>query len=73
MVMDSLVDALRSSHGALDVKRSYILPVLLQERNQEVDAKGDIGYQVVISHAYVANSNSNTQGLWNRYGMNKIK
>ena len=42
-----LEDPLWPSHTALDVQRAYVLPVLLQKGDKEVDPEVDIGNQVI--------------------------
>ncbi len=37
-----LVDTVGSAHGALDVERLDVLPILLQERNQEIHSQLDV-------------------------------
>ena len=59
----SLIDALWFSHGTLDVQRSDVLPVFLQQRYEEVDTKSDVVYQVLICHSNVTDGDGNTQGL----------
>lgn len=59
----NLIQTLWLSHGALEVESSYILPVLLQKRNQEVDSKVNICYKLILSHFNVANSHSKAQNL----------
>lgn len=59
----SLVDADRLAHRRLDKKGANILPVLLQERHQEVDGKHDVGGQLVFGHRDVADGNTNAENL----------
>lgn len=59
----NLIQTLWLSHGALEVESSYILPVLLKKRNQEVDSKVNICYKLILSHFNVANSHSKAQNL----------
>ena len=61
--MVQLVQALRDSHGGLDVNRADVLPVLLEQRNQEVDGQMDILGQVVSRHGNVSDGNTETQHL----------
>ena len=58
-----LIHLLWPSHGALDVKRAYILPVLLQERHKEVDTQSDVADQVVIGHGDITDGNGKAQDL----------
>jgi len=58
-----LVQTLAGTHGALDVKRADVLPVLLQQRHQEVDGQTDVGSQVIRLHGNVADSHGQAQDL----------
>ena len=58
-----LVYLLGFSHGALDVERAYVLPILLQQRNKEVDGKMNVGNQVIFTHLNMANGYSQAQHL----------
>jgi len=58
-----LVETLAGAHGALDVKRAHVLPVLLEKRHQEIDGQTDVGGQIVGLHGHVANGNGQTQDL----------
>lgn len=60
---ESLIEALWLSHGALDVERSDILPVLLQQRHQEIHRQVDVVDQLILGHLDVTNGNSQTQNL----------
>ena len=58
-----LINLLGSSHGALDVERADVLPVLLQQRDKEVNGQVDIGHQVILTHLNVTNGYSKTKDL----------
>ena len=58
------VELVRLAHGALHIQRPHILPVLLEQGDQEVDGQVDVTDQLVLSHLDVANSHSQTQDLW---------
>jgi len=58
-----LEQALTGPHGALDVERTDVLPILLEERYQEIDGQTDVGCQVVGSHGHVARGNGETEHL----------
>ena len=58
-----LEDSLGWSHGAFDVKRPDVLPVLLQQGHQEVDGQCDVGVQLVWGHAHMTNAGRQTQNL----------
>jgi len=60
---DLLVETLAGAHGALDVERADVLPVLLQKRNQEIDGETDVGGQVIGLHGHVADGDGQTQDL----------
>lgn len=60
---DHLIDSVGWTHRTLDVQRSNVLPVLLQQRDQEVDGQVDVGGQLFQLHANIANSNGQTQDL----------
>ena len=58
-----LVETLAGAHGALDVERADVLPVLLQQRDQEIDGQTDVGGQVIRLHGHVANGNGQAKDL----------
>lgn len=60
---ESLIEALWLSHGALDVECSDILPVLLQQRHQEIHCQVDVVDQLILGHLDMTNGNSQTQNL----------
>jgi len=45
------------------VKRSDVLPVLLEERDQEVDGKHDVGKDLVLSHVAVSDGDTEAENL----------
>jgi hypothetical protein len=51
------------AHRRLQIERLDVLPMLLQQRNKEVNGQHDIGNQLVFSHFYVTNSNTQTEHL----------
>ena len=51
------------AHRALDEQGLDVLPVLLQQRHQEVDGEHGVGNQLVLGHAYVPNGNTQAQHL----------
>ena len=59
----SSVEPLHWAHGGLDVQRPHVLPVLLQQRDQEVHGEMDILDKIVFSHTHVANSNRQAKHL----------
>jgi hypothetical protein len=58
---DHLVEALGRRHRSLDRQAAHILPALLQQRDEVVDGQHDVGDQLVLGHADIANSNTHTQ------------
>ena len=61
--MQNLVNSLSRAHRALDVESADVLPVLLQERHQEVDGKCDVAIEIFMGHVNVSNSHSQAQHL----------
>jgi hypothetical protein len=61
--MINLVESLRRRHGSLDGQASNVLPSLLQQRDQVVDGQHDVGDQLILSHANVANGNTHAENL----------
>ena len=59
----SSVQSLRLPHGALDVKTLDILPVLLQQRHQEVHGQMDVLDQLLLGHVHVTHGDTETQHL----------
>jgi hypothetical protein len=58
-----LVQALGRRHRSLDSQAAHVLPAFLQERHQVVDSQHDVGDQLVLSHANIADSDTHTQDL----------
>merc|ERR1719188_2431010 len=56
-----LVKSLDWTHGGLDVETLDILPVLLQQGNQEVHGQVDVLDKFFLGHSNVANSNTEAQ------------
>jgi len=59
----NLVQSLNSSHGGLDVEALHVLPVLLQQRDQEVHGQVDILGKLFLSHLDMTNSNIEAENL----------
>ena len=57
------VEPLHRAHGGLDVQGPHVLPVLLQQRDEEVHGKMNILDKVILSHTHVANSNGQAEHL----------
>jgi len=58
-----LVESLSRTHGALDVQRPDVLPVLLEKGDEEVDGQVDVLDQLLLAHADVADSHAQAQDL----------
>jgi len=58
-----LVEPLRFAHGGLDVQTLDVLPVLLQQRHEEVHGEADVLHQLLLRHVHVADRNTETQHL----------
>ena len=58
-----LVKPLNFAHGGLDVEGLDVLPVLLQQGDEEVHGEMDILDKIVLSHTHVANSNRQAEHL----------
>ena len=61
--MARLVDSERWTHGGLDDQGTDVLPVLLQQGDQEVSSHHDLVNQDVFVHFDVTDGNSQTQDL----------
>jgi hypothetical protein len=62
-VTHHLVETLWWGHRSLDGQGANVLPSLLQERNEVVDSQHDVGDELVLSHANVADSDTHAQNL----------
>ena len=58
-----LVKPLHWSHGGLDVQGPNVLPMLLQQRDEEVHGKMNVLDEVVFSHADVADGDRQAEHL----------
>jgi len=58
-----LVESLRLAHGALDVKRTDVLPLLLEQGDEEVDSQHGVGDDLVLVHVNVTDSDGETKNL----------
>merc|ERR1719402_1858110 len=63
IMITSLIQPLHRSHSTLDEERSNVLPVLLQQRHQEVYSQEDILSQFILGHLNMTNSDSQTEDL----------
>ena len=62
-----LEETLGRSHGALDVQGADVLPVLLEQGDQEVNGQMDVLDEFILAHLNVANSDIQAQNLWEKY------
>jgi hypothetical protein len=51
------------THGRLQVQRLDVLPVLLQQGDEEVDGQHDVGNQLIVCHLEVTDGNTQTENL----------
>ena len=51
------------SHGALYIECSDILPVLLKQRDQEIDGAVDVCCQLILTHLNMTNGHCKTENL----------
>merc|ERR1719197_1771036 len=58
-----LVDTLWFSHGGLDSQRFDILPIFLEERDQEVDSQVHVLDQLIFSHTNITDGDVETKDL----------
>lgn len=61
-----LVEALWWSHGGFDVQRANVLPVLLEQRDQEVDRQVNVLHKLVLAHVDVSNTDRQAQDLFEK-------
>ena len=57
------VQPLDLSHGGLDVETLHVLPVLLQQRHQEVHRQVDILDELLLPHLHVAHGDAEAKNL----------
>ena len=58
-----LVEPLWFAHGRFDVESSNVLPVLLEQRNEKVDRKIDVGREFLDGHADITNGHRQADGF----------
>ena len=63
LYLKSLVEADGLTHGGLDVDTVNVLPVLLEERNEEVERHSNVTVDVFSSHTNVTNGTSEVSNL----------
>ncbi len=56
-----LVQPFRRRHRSLDGQTAHILPAFLQQADQIIDGQHDVRDQLILRHAYVANSNTQAE------------
>lgn len=56
-------DTVRGTHGRLDVETLNLLPILGEERNEEVDGEGNVGNDLLLGHADVGDSDTKAESL----------
>lgn len=60
---EHLVKALGGRHGSLDDKATNVLPALLEEGDEVVDGEHQVGDELLLGHADVANGNTKAKNL----------
>jgi len=58
-----LVQSLWWRHGSLDGKTANVLPSLLQQRDQVVDGKHNVGNELILGHSNIAHSDTHAKHL----------
>ncbi|GMT00836.1 hypothetical protein PENTCL1PPCAC_23010, partial [Pristionchus entomophagus] len=58
-----LIQTLGLAHGRLDSERANVLPVLLEQRNEEVDGERAVGNELILRHINVSNGDREAQNL----------
>jgi len=51
------------AHGRLDVERLDVLPVFLEQGDEEVDAQHDVGKDLILSHLDMADGNTQAENF----------
>ena len=57
------IQPLDLSHGGLDVETLHVLPVLLQQRHEEVHGQVDVLDELLLTHLHVAHGDAETEDL----------
>ena len=57
------VQPLDLAHGGLDVEALHVLPVLLQQRHEEVHGQVDVLDELLLTHLHVAHGNAEAEHL----------
>ena len=58
-----LVQSLGFAHSGLDVEALHVLPVLLQQRHEEVHGQVDVLDELLLTHLHVAHGDAETENL----------
>ena len=58
-----LINPLGWAHSVLDVEGAHVLPVLLEQGDEEVDSQDDVTLQLLFAHLDMAHTHSQTQHL----------
>ena len=61
--IDILVEPLDGAHGGLDVETLHVLPVLLQQRHEEVHGEVDVLDELLLRHLHVPDGDAEAQHL----------
>ncbi len=57
------VQPLDLAHGGLDVEALHVLPVLLQQRDEEVHGQVDVLNELLLTHLHVAHGDAEAENL----------
>ena len=57
------VQPLDLAHGGLDVETLHVLPVLLQQRHQEVHGQVDVLDELLLPHLHIAHGDAEAENL----------
>ena len=63
LLLLDLVQTLSGTHSTFDVQRANVLPMLLEQRHQEVNGQVDVLDQLILVHAHVSNGDAQAQDL----------
>ena len=51
------------AHGGLDVETLHVLPVLLEQRHQEVHGQVDILHELLLAHLHITHGDAEAENL----------
>ena len=57
------VQPLNLAHGGLDVEALHVLPVLLQQRDEEVHGQVDVLDELLLTHLHVPHGDAEAENL----------